>query len=361
MSPPLGRRRLIVVAVALLLGALATVVATRRSRLVPTAVDWLAGLPDTVQVALSYLAVGVVMLVAAAGVMWLIVQAVGLVVTRGGPLYRTYRFFLPESPFVKMALGIGIIVLVAFASTGLLTTSVGDWTEERVSGAELVTDRNAGVFAGDAVPMDARGPNRAADGDGVPDAWERRGTAFGDGTLSDGDPERLDLYVHVAGEGPLSETERGQLRSVWAEMPVTNPDGSTGITLHVRQTALDDRPVVTANGTEYRSLYTEERLGAGHCVERLVVLADIDGRRLVTRADAPGYAAAIDARDTESAGSTTFRVAAITHALLHTVTDESHTQDGWLSQGTPESRLSGETADQFNETGFQQPADYPGC
>lgn len=357
MSPSLGRRRLIAVAVALSLSAPTVVVAPRPALLVPTAADWFTGLPDTVQVALSYLAVGAVMLVVAAGVMWLIIQAIGLVVTRGGPLYRAYQFFVPESPLAKMVLGMGIIVLVAFASMGLLTTSIGDWTEERVSGADLATDWNAGIFDGDAAPMDARGPNRTADtdGDGVPDAWERRGT------ISDGGPERLDLYVHVAGEEPLSETERDQLRSVWADMPVTNPDGSTGITLHIRQTALDDRPTVTANGTEYRSRYTEERLGAGHCVERLVVLADIDDQRLVTRTDAPGYAAAIDARDTEYVGPTTFRVAAITHALLHTVTDEAHAQDGWLSRGTPKTRLSGETAEQLNETGFQRPADYPGC
>lgn len=362
MVVPLGRRR-IVAAVLLPSAILAAVVAVQPALVVPALTDWFAGLPDNVQVALSYLAVGAVMLVVAAGVMWLIVQLIGLVVTRGGPLYRAYQFFVPESPFVKMALGIGVIVLVAFASTGLLTTSIGDWTEERVSGAELATDRNAGIFDGDAAPMDARGPNRTADtdGDGVPDAWERRGTTPDGGELPDGDPGRLDLYVHVAGEEPLSATERDQLRSVWADMPVANPDGSTGVTLHIRQSSLDDRPTVTRNGTEYRSLYTEERLGAGHCVERLVVLADIDDQRLVTRADAPGYAAAVDARENDYVGQTTFRVAAITHALLHTVAGEAHTQEGWLSQGTPDTQLSGDTASQFNETGFQQPASYPGC
>jgi hypothetical protein len=350
------------VAGGLAVAGLAVLLAVRPELVVPAVTDWFAGLSEDARLALSYVAVGAVMLVAAAGVMWLIVQAIGLVVTRGGPLYRAYQFVVPDSPFVKMALGIGVIVFVAFASTGLLTTSIGDWTEERVSGAELATDRNAGIFDGDAAPMAARAPNRTADtdGDGRPDARERRGTGS-DGELPEGDPDRMDLYVHVAGDEPLSENERDQLRSVWAEMPVENPDGSTGITLHIRQSSLDDRPTVTRNGTEYREFYTEERLGAGHCVARLVVLADIDDQRLVTRADAPGYAAAVDARENQYVGSTTFRVAAITHALLHTVAGESHTQDGWLSQGTPDDQLNGATASQFNESGFQRPASYPGC
>lgn len=363
MSASLGRRRIVAAAVFLPVALLAALLAVRPALVVPAVTDWFAGLPDDVKLALSYLAVGAVMLVVAAGVMWLIVHAIGLVVTRGGPLYRAYEFIVPDSPLVKMALGIGVIVLVAFASTGLLTTSIGEWTEERVSGAELATDRNAGVFDGDAAPMDARPPNRTADtdGDGIPDAWERRGTTPDGGALSDSDPDRMDLYVHVAGDEPLSANERDQLRSVWADMPVENPDGSTGITLHIQQSSLDDRPTVTRNGTEYRDRYTADRLGGGHCVARLVVLADIDDQRLVTRADAPGYAAAVDARENQYVGSTTFRVAAITHALLHTVAGEAHTQDGWLSQGTPDDQLSGETATQFNETGFQQPASYPGC
>jgi hypothetical protein len=363
MPAPLGRRRIVAAAVLLPIALLAALLAVRPALVVPVVTDWFTGLSEDAQLALSYLAVGAVMLVVATAVMWLIVRIIGLVVTRGGPLYRAYDFVVPESPFVKMALGIGVIVLVAFASTGLLTTSIGDWTEERVSGAELATDRNAGIFDGDAAPMDARAPNRTADsdGDGIPDAWERRGTTPDGGNLPEADPDRMDLYVHVAGDEPLSANERDQLRSVWADMPVANPDGSTGVALHIRQSSLDDRPTVTRNGTEYRDLYTEDRLGAGHCVARLVVLADVDDQRLVTRADAPGYAAAVDARENQYVGSTTFRVAAITHALLHTVAGETHTQDGWLSQGTPDEQLSGETAAQFNESGFQQPASYPGC
>ena len=365
MSASLGRRRvaLAVAGSALAVAGLAVLFSVGPNRLVPTAVAWVSGLPDDVQLALAYAAVGAVLLVVAVVVFWTIVQVIGLVVTRGGPLYRAYDVLVPDSPLVKMVLGVGLIVLVAFGSTGLLTTSIGAWTEDRVSGADVVTDRHAGVFTGDAAPMTAATPNRTADtdGDGLPDAWERRGTTPDGGNLSGADPDRMDLYVHVAGEDSLSDAERERLREVWASMPVENPDGSTGVTLHLRNRSLDERPTVAPNGTGYRDLYTADRLGAGHCVARLVVLAEIDDQRLGVRADAPGYAAAVDVRDTEYVGSTSFRVAAITHALLHTVTGEAHSEAGWLSRGTPDEQLGAETAARLNETGFRQPADYPGC
>jgi hypothetical protein len=81
-----------------------------------------------------------------------------------------------------------------------------------------------------------------ADGDGIPDCWEEEGIPVEaeDGALVSyrlpgADPDRKDLYVeldHMAGFAP----EPGALEDVvgaFAAAPVGNPDGSTGIALHV--------------------------------------------------------------------------------------------------------------------------------
>ncbi len=80
------------------------------------------------------------------------------------------------------------------------------------------------------------------DGDGIPDCWEEDGipveTEDGDLVtylLPGADPERKDLYLevdHMVGFAP----EPGAIEDVvaaFAAAPVGNPDGSSGITLHV--------------------------------------------------------------------------------------------------------------------------------
>ena len=99
-------------------------------------------------------------------------------------------------------------------------------------------DELASGDAGDGLPD--------GDGDGIPDCWEEDGipveTEDGDllsYELPGADPERKDLYLevdHMAGFAP----EPGSLEDVvgaFAAAPVGNPDGSTGIALHIE---LDD-------------------------------------------------------------------------------------------------------------------------
>ncbi|MFC6976207.1 hypothetical protein ACFQL1_18395 [Halomicroarcula sp. GCM10025709] len=272
-----------------------------------------------------------------------------------------------------MATGIMLLMGVMLLGVAMLPGAIGDLGESgAVSGADdIAGDTSAGVFAGDvaATQAVAPGPNDT-DGDGLPDAWERAGETPAGAPLPGADPQRKDLYVvvgHGDGAQPLSDSERQQLRSIWAEMPVGNPDGSTGISLHL---TAEQGPIsgatASANGTEYRRLYSRDRLGPRRCTSRYVALGTVSSDRTVVRADSPGYAAVVDAdARSEYTGSVSFRAAAITHALLHMVAGELpngyHTSEGWLTTGSPTERLAPATADHLNATGFRGSTAYPGC
>lgn len=92
-------------------------------------------------------------------------------------------------------------------------------------------------------PMDSD-----TDRDGIPDGPETRTT----GPLADADPLRWDVFVeidHMPGE-QLSATEEEELRKAFANAPVTNPDGSFGVTLH-----LQTDTVLPYSETTYKSEY----------------------------------------------------------------------------------------------------------
>jgi hypothetical protein len=69
------------------------------------------------------------------------------------------------------------------------------------------------------------------DGDGLPDPVEVDPPA----ALSEADPLRMDVFVELdyMGEVPFPEEELDRVVEAYAEAPVENPDGSTGVDLHV--------------------------------------------------------------------------------------------------------------------------------
>lgn len=80
------------------------------------------------------------------------------------------------------------------------------------------------------------------DGDGLPDAWETNGVdTNGDGVIDldlpalGADPDRADLFVELDWMPGLlpSTAELDTIRTTFAGMPVNNPDGSTGIRIHL--------------------------------------------------------------------------------------------------------------------------------
>lgn len=345
----------------------------------PTGSPSVPGLPSgsvsAGEVPLAVVYVGAVLGTVLAGFLFLVVvtKGIALFFTRGGPLVRVYRTVVPNSPLVKMATGIMLLMGVMLLGVAMLPGAIGDLGESgAVSGADdIAGDTSAGVFAGDVTPTQAvaPGPNDT-DGDGLPDAWERAGETPAGAPLPGADPQHKDLYVLVGHDEQslgLSDSERQQLRSVWAEMPVGNPDGSTGIRLHLTtESGTVSGATASANGTEHRRLYSRDRLGPRRCTYRYVALGTVSSDRTAVRVDAPGYAAVVDGTvRSEYTGSTSFRVAGTTHALLHMVVGELpngyHTGEGWLTTGSPTERLAPATADHLNATGFRGSAAYSGC
>ncbi|MCB4208194.1 C4-dicarboxylate ABC transporter substrate-binding protein [Arthrobacter sp. UM1] len=80
------------------------------------------------------------------------------------------------------------------------------------------------------------------DGDGIPDAWEANGyDADGDGVVDidfpalGAHPHRKDIFVEMDEMPGLmaSEAELDEIVQVFAHLPVRNPDGTRGISLHL--------------------------------------------------------------------------------------------------------------------------------
>jgi hypothetical protein len=129
-------------------------------------------------------------------------------------------------------------------------------------------------------------------------------------------------------------------------MPVPNPDGSTGVTLHVDQTTLGTTLTYEddADFGRLESTYDDSP------VVHTVLLADLEPAGLAGRGEAPGMFAVVDATYTDSAGGYTFRTTSLVHELLHNVLgrlDERnqcpsefpssyayHSCEGWLSYDT---------------------------
>jgi len=90
------------------------------------------------------------------------------------------------------------------------------------------------------------------DGDGLPDDWERDGIPYAkaDGTtgrliLPQADPLRKNMYIEVdAALIEMPQSAKDQVIEAFDRAPVSNPDGSTGIILHI---VLDETQVPTPN------------------------------------------------------------------------------------------------------------------
>ena len=80
------------------------------------------------------------------------------------------------------------------------------------------------------------------DGDGIPNTWELKGyDADGDGKIDvdfpalGADPNHKDIFVemdYMAGLLP-SEDELDRITKIYADLPLRNPDGTTGVNIHL--------------------------------------------------------------------------------------------------------------------------------
>ncbi|WP_336002392.1 hypothetical protein [Halorientalis halophila] len=315
---------------------------------------------------------------------------------RAGPrTKRLYRFVTPNTPIGKAGFAFALTVLFLIGSVWSLPYVIGDLGENSaVSNAgDFTTDsgpddalENAeeGVLhddaatTGDGAAADERAydrPGPDADGDRLPDEWEERGRTADGAALPNADPDRMDLYVQLNYgyyTHPLNDREKRALKSVWAEMPVENPDGSTGIALHIDDDGRDgyggpvgsEVVISGTDGAEIHQYYTAENLGPRRCVYHQVVVGEIDGGDRPGFGSAPGFGSVIDDQRRATDGSVPFRVQVITHELLHNVVGEvdggTHTDAGWLSPsvGADDEFLSDATAaeldDGFAGSGYYQ-------
>lgn len=207
------------------------------------------------------------------------------------------------------------------------------------------------------------------DGDRIPDAWEQTGQTDTGVPVPEADPERKDLYVIVLysdGVKPMSGEEKRNLRRTWANMPVDNPDGSTGVDLHI----VDSEPIggqlnsrVYADGQEgmehvMRQTYDDTDFGGRECLYHVAVAADVEGQHGGI-GTAPGYTVVFD-------GNGRFRSDMLTHELLHNIvgtrvgseSNGHHTTSGMLAAVSgPSNAMSTETVDALSE-GFQSTGEF---
>jgi hypothetical protein len=281
----------------------------------------------------------------------------------GGVLRRTWQRVAPKSTFGKVMTIFTLLFLLSVVPTMFTLVDAKGSLEgvSRGSSAIAEMDGDAIVYATDGDATVAR-PAPDRDGDRLLDSWERAGETPDGVPLPGASVGRKDLYVQVLyskSVAPLDASERADLRRIWARMPVENPDGSTGISLHLVDERRLDRTVSTyePDAELVRARYGGDHLRGGECVYYQTTFAEITHPNLGGRAALGGYTSMVDGTDETVRANRTNRVAFLTHELLHntagSVEGRPHTESGWLSPtyDGSDARLSPATAAAL-ESGF---------
>lgn len=278
----------------------------------------------------------------------------------------------------------GVVDPIAIAVTvvGLGTLVVGLVIASGAAPADFDTDRDGDGLSDDrerALGTDPLDPD--TDGDSLLDGAEVAGQTQDGVSLPDSDPLHKDIFVQVqSGElvSPLSAAERQRIRELFSQMSVENPDGASGIDLHLVDPPsgrrISDPVVVGENNATHSSLvgryYTSELLGERRCVYHQVVLGAVEAVDTVGYGGAPGYLSVVEGRRLLSSGDGSDRPEYVTHELLHNVVGTLpdggyHTDSGWLAQGTSgatsEQSLADQTRTTLNGDGFATPTSTSGC
>ncbi|MFC4448641.1 hypothetical protein [Halorussus aquaticus] len=260
---------------------------------------------------------------------------------------------------------------------------IGDATE-----AEAKMDPTAEDGDGDGLsdPRERDGPTDPTrgdtDGDNLRDGWEIRGTTPKGASIAEADPRHKDAFVHVlylqGADEELPSSVVSQVKQWYAGMLVENPDGETGIRVHLADEQRTDRSIdewvhddgSTTHGVSgfmaMREFYNRETIGENTGSHFLVV---IPGEDVPVRGggNAGGTKTAI-VRPWQGTDRSSERSYArtIVHEMLHNMVrrvggqdcnGEMHTCKGFLSY-TDDTHLSNVAAEKLNREGFADPA-YP--
>jgi hypothetical protein len=182
------------------------------------------------------------------------------------------------------------------------------------------------------------------DGDSLSDGAEVREQTNSDTALPGADPLSMDLYVqfdYARGTSSKNSAFVDEVAREWAAMPVSNPDGSTGINLHVREGSYVSGASMFEGPENFYTLKREyhraqlgERTGVYH---QTIFLPFDSGVGYDGYGEVPGEFTVVD-----TTARTSFQRNMVTHELLHNVMgtlespdacrdDPAHLcADGWL-------------------------------
>lgn len=205
--------------------------------------------------------------------------------------------------------------------------------------------------------------NEDTDGDNLLDGWEVAGETDEGTPLPDADPLRMDLFVqieHGTNTDPLSASGKQTVKDAFADWGVENPDGSTGVSVHIDESRVDDRLVVRSeedfNKFEWE-YETRGHLGPRRGVYHLVMMVDLRKGDTVGIGRRSGTFSVVDDKLGDRRADT------VIHELLHNVmgvlepenrcgTDKGHTCHGWLATPSDDSYWPGGLADEVEQNGF---------
>jgi len=223
---------------------------------------------------------------------------------------------------------------------------------------DALTDQEEWVLETDPTVADT-------DGDGLQDGWEYSGMTPSGVALPDSDPLSKDVFVQIdyaAGVEQPNGTVFAAVNETFADMPVRNPDNTTGIDVHFREPRTLDEHVTYTGGNFWalkRQYY--DTLGARAGIDHQIVVANFTTNTV-------GYGEVGGAFSVVAAGSgTETQKHVIVHELLHNIVgtidapntcpgDPTHyCGDGLLQPHIPtdgDKRLPGPVAKQLEREGF---------
>jgi len=299
-------------------------------------------------------------------------------VSTGERIAEWYERVTPDTPQSKALVFMTGFIVVFIIGIGIFAPAFAASLTEDTEADSFVDDIQEGNYAGEVQRLfegDAVRPDNETvslrdtndtDGDGIPDAWERAGETPDGVGLPGSSVGQMDLYVQIdtGGDIPeLSQRERDALRDIWGDMPVENPDGTTGIALHLVESDIDGE-IRALQPSAVDRYYTRENLRTRYCLYRHVVLGQLEARERIGLAESPGYAAIYDgSRFQGYDGEVPFRSAMITHALLHMVAgdveSQVHSEGGWMDYPSAENeQLSEAAASDIERGGFESTTRY---
>lgn len=282
---------------------------------------------------------------------------------------RLLTHSVPSTQFRRTVLGPQLLVLV---TVGVLVISgaAGGYTVDDLPNPQRYIDNSGGVEPPTAAGSDTDStadetvsaqtseesppttvetvPVGDRDGDRLNDRLE------GEPPVSNSSVGHKDIYLRVViggGVNTLPPRWLQTVQTIFSEMPISNPDGSTGITMHIIEVVkMDSTLTVTGDQDSIRIAMDQIPAYSGpmQCGDfHTVILTSWSSSEVAGRGSAPGVASVVDTTYPNVQDRRSVLTQSIVHELLHNIvggrldTDHPkvksryHTTTGWLT-GEPD-------------------------